>query len=182
MKKSMLILAVCFLAAVFCLFPAEKSVLAEATRRPKPTVRPLEIRYDYTLPGVKLSVENVQNYFTIELGKEYSRGQYLTVPYAVAPKDAYDVYDGTTPRVVIRIQMNVFLTEDAEEPYYTKTGTIMLSRKTGLKAGGCFQVLLRLDQDEIWYSWEIIGVNGRVGPAEEEPTEEPAESELPAAE
>lgn len=182
MKRTMLMLAVCILAALICLFPAGKSAEAETASRPKPTVRPLEIRYDHTLPGVKLSIENVQNYFTIELGKEYSRGHYLTVPYTVTPKDAYDVYDGTTPRIVIRIQLNVFLTEDAEEPYYTKTGTILLWRKTGLKASSSFQVLVRLDQDEIWYTWEIIGVNGRVGPAEEEASEELVESEQPVME
>ena len=179
MKKSMLILAVCVLAVIFCLSPAGKGASAEAASRPKPTVRPLEIRYDHTLPGVKLSVENVQDYFTIKLGKEYNRGQYLTVPCTVTPKGAYDVYDGTTPRVVIRIQLNVFLTEDAEEPYYTKTGTILLWRKTGLKTTDSFQVLLRLDQDEIWYTWEIIGVNG---PAEEEVPEGLEESAPPEAE
>lgn len=131
---------------------------------------------------MKLSVENVWNYFTIGPGKEYSRGRHLTVPYTVEPKEAYDVYGGTTPRIVIRIQMNVFLTEDAEEPYYTKTGTILLWRKTGLKVSDLFQALLRPDQGEIWYTWEIIGVNGRVCPAEEEMTEERAESEQPVAE
>ncbi len=168
MKKLSTVFIVCLiaLAARVLLFPAAALGEGETTPRPKPTVRPLAVRYDYRLPGTRLTVENVLNYFSVELGKEYSRGKHLIVPYTVSAREAYDKYDGTTPGVYIRLQLSVFLAENDTEPYLTKTYIVMLRRKTGLTASGVIEVFLKLDQDDVWYTWEVIGCNGRVGLAE----------------
>lgn len=165
MKRISIVFTVCLIAfaACFLLFPAAALGDSETASRPKPTVRPLAVRYDYRLPGTRLTVENVLDYFSVELGKEYSRGKHLTVPYTVSAREAYDKYDGTTPGVYIRLQLSVFLAEEDTEPYLTKTYIVMLRRKTGLTASGVIEVFLKLDQDDIWYTWEVIGCNGRVG-------------------
>ena len=143
--------------------PVAKTPAAETTPRPKPTVSPLEVRYDYRLPATQLTDENVQDFFSIELGKEYSKGKKLSVPYDISPVEAYDQYDGSSPGIAIRLELSVFLAEEDTEPYLTKSYIVMLRRTKGYKASGVIDVLLKLDQDDIWYTWEVIGCNGRVG-------------------
>lgn len=174
MKKKTVFYTLCIiLLSVFILLsplftetakePVTETPAAETTPRPKPTVRPLEVRYDYRLPATQLTDENVQDFFSIELGKEYSRGKKLSVPYSVSPVEAYDQYDGSSPGIAIRLELSVFLAEEDTEPYLTKSYIVMLRRTKGYKASGVIDVLLKLDQDDIWYTWEVIGCNGRVG-------------------
>ena len=122
-----MICLICFIAAaVFCLFAGRSAAETGADTAgvpaagPKPTVRPLAVTYDYRLPATKLTTENVEQFFRIELGKEYSRGKKLSVPYSISPREAYDLYDGSTPGIAIRLELSVFLTEEDAEPYLTK--------------------------------------------------------------
>ena len=87
------------LAVLLLLLPAAALGEGEAEPAPKPTVRPLDVKYDCRLPGVKLTVENVLDYFTVGLGREIAPPGDLSVPYTVSEREAYDQYDGTTPGV-----------------------------------------------------------------------------------
>ena len=169
-KRIMCVLA----AAAFCLLYGEA---AAETAKPKPTVRPMEYRLDYSLPHTKLTDENVEQYINIELGKEYSRGKKLSIPYTMSPKEAYDQYDGSSPRIAVRLEIYVYLTEEdmiAEaEPYFTKSYIVLLHRTKGFVDSGVIEVLLKLDQDEIWYTYKVIGCNGRIGLDGWEPEPEP---------
>ena len=178
MKMRAVIRTLCMLAAFCLLWTAAP---AEAVK-PKPTVRPMAYRIDYSLPHTKLTDENVEQYINIELGKEYSRGRKLSIPYTMSPKDAYDRYDGSSPRIAIRLEISVFLNEEDmdtdAEPYYTKSYIVLLQRADGFVGSGVIEVLLKLDQDDIWYTYKIIGCNGRIGLDGWEPEPEPeAETE-----
>ncbi len=174
MKKKLLACVIWFLAAVLCVLPAAAE--STPTARPKPTVRPQTIHYDYRLPSTKLSNENFERFFNIDLGKEYSRGSHLKIPFRISPKEAYDGYDGSTLRIAVRLEISVFLTEDAEEPFYQKSYITLLHRAEGFVETGVIEVLLKLDQDEIRYTYEVIGCNGRVGLDGWEPEPEPTEA------
>lgn len=165
MKRISIVFTVCLIAfaACFLLFPAAALGDSETASRPKPTVRPQAIPYDHTLPATKLTDENVLEFFSIELGKEYSRGKKLAIPFTISPVEAYDQYNGSSRNIAVRLEISVFLNEDEEEPYRTKSYIVMLRRAKGFKASGVIEVLLKLDQDNIWYTWQVIGCNGRVG-------------------
>ena len=53
------------------------------------------------------------------------------------------------------------------EPYYTKSYIVLLQRADGFVGSGVIDVLLKLDQDDVYYRVEIIGCNGKVGTGEE---------------
>lgn len=182
MKKKIIACVIWILAAVLSgLLPAAAE--DAPTARPKPTVRPQTIHYNYRLPSTKLSDENFERFFNIELGKEYSRGKHLKIPFRISPKEAYDGYDGSTLRIAVRLEISVFLTEDAEEPFYRKSYVTLLHRAKGFVDTGVIEVLVKPDQDEIWYTYEVIGCNGRVGLDGWEPEPEPAtENETAPAE
>lgn len=165
MKKLSIFFTVCLIALAACvfLFPAAAAGESETTPRPKPTVRPQTIPYDHTLPATKLTDDNVLEFFSIELGKEYSRGKKLSIPFTISPVEAYDQYNGSSRNIAVRLEISVFLNESDEEPYRTKSYIVMLRRAKGFKASGVIDVLLKLDQDDIWYTWQVIGCNGRVG-------------------
>ena len=183
MKKRMTIRFLCLLAAV-CMCAGGA---AAETAKPKPTVRPMPYRIDYSLPHTKLTVETVEKYFNIELGKEYTRGRKLDIPYYFSPKEAYDQYDGSSPRIVVRLEISVFLNEEDTEPYFTKTYAVLLYREKGFVGKGVIEVLLKLDQDDVRYTCEITGCNGRIGlegwvpEPEPEPEAEDAENEAEPA-
>ena len=179
MKKKAII-CVCAILAVFFVmnhagFLSDRAAAETlSAARPKPTVRPQTVPFDHTLPAVRLTDENVLKYFNIELGKEYSRGKKLSVPFSVSPKEPYDEYAGSSRGVAIRLELSVFLTEEDEEPYLTKSYIVMLRRQTRYRAAGTIDVLLKLDQDDIFYTWKVIGSNGRIGPVPEEDLATPA--------
>ena len=141
-----------------------------AAQRVRPTVRPLAVRYDHTLPAVQITTENIEEHFLIVFGKEYSRGKKLSLPFTVAPiSPLYAGYDGSTPGLYIKFRISVVLSEEdlsAEdaEPYLSKEYTVVLNRQSGFEASGTIEVLLKLDRDDVYFRYEIIGCNGRVGP------------------
>ena len=140
----------------------------------KPTVRPLKIHYDHTLPAVQLDAENVEEYFRIDLGKDYSSGRKLVIPYTITPASPlYASYDGSTFGVYIKLRIDVYLSEEDmakedAEPFYSKNNTFVLKRETGLRTSGTIEVLLKLDQDDVFFRYEIIDCNGKVGTGQEQ--------------
>ena len=153
--------------------PLPETAAPSSAVRAKPTVRPLTVHYDHTLPAVQLDVDNIEQYFRIDLGKEYSRGKKLVIPYTITPvSPLYASYDGSTFGVYIKFGVHVYLTEtdlanEEAEPYYSKEYTVVLKRLTGLQESGAIDVLLKLDQDDVYYRVEIVGCNGKVGTGEE---------------
>lgn len=153
--------------------PLPETAAPSSAVRAKPTVRPLTVHYNHTLPAVQLDVDNVEQYFHIDLGKEYSRGKKLVIPYTITPASPlYASYDGSTFGVYIKFCVYVYLTEEdmaneEAEPYYSKEYTVVLKRLTGLQESGAIDVLLKLDQDDVYYRVEVIGCNGKVGTGEE---------------
>ena len=153
----------CIITAVLACMLVSVASAGEATPRPKPTVRPLEVHFDYRLPSTRLTEENFEDFFLIELGGEYSRGQDLHIPYTITPREPYDQYDGSSIRIAVRLEISVFLTEDAEEPYFVKRYIDLLHRTKGYRSSGVIDVLLKLDQDDIWYTCKVHSCNGLVG-------------------
>lgn len=156
---------------------------ANPPAKAKPTVKPLTVHYDHTLPAVQLDVENIEEYFDISLGKEYSRGRKLVIPYTITPASPlYASYNGSTFGVYIKLCIYVYLSEEDlanedAEPYYSKEYTVVLKRQEGLQASGAIDVPLKLGQDDVFFRYEVVGCNGKVGTGQEpEPSaEDPGE-------
>ena len=174
MRKTALIRVLCMLAAAaFALSAGPAAAEETAAPRPKPTVRPLAIEIDYSLPHTQVTEENLEQYFNLDLGKEYSRGKKLSIPYTVSPKEPYDQYAGSSPGVYFRLEISVFLHEGDEEPFYTKRYVVMLRREKGYVDSGVIDALIKVDQDDVFYTYSIYSCNGRIGLDGWEPEPEP---------
>ena len=170
---------ICALAAVLCCLLSAAASAEEPA--PRPTPRPLAIEIDYSLPHTQVNEKNLEKYFVIELGKEYSRGKKLRIPYSVYPREPYDEYAGSSPGVYFRLEISVFLEEGDPEPYYTKRYVVMLRREKKYRESGYIDVLIRVDRDDVFYTYSIYSCNGRIGLAgwvpepEDKPEAETAE-------
>ena len=113
---------------------------------------------------VTLTVNNVEQYFDIELTGKSFEGNKLTVAYDIAPKkNTYSQAEGSSNDIVIRLVVYAYDEKGSTNPIVEKSYSTILKKQSGYSASGKIEVLLPTSTLEtVYWNYDIESCTGTI--------------------